>query len=362
MKKLLIFFLLFTSIALAGDDAGLAGAAYIRAGNALPLTGGTVSGPSTFSSALGVVGSATFGQRVTLPDGSLLLPAIHGPTAGDGASFSPGFIRFSIGGVRVFDMTSVAAQFVTDWNTAYNFYNNNVTGGFWVSKLAASSTTATYGFYNDTRTGPGRFATGEPSMVASGVEAMRWTNATSTAIGDFRVASQSNFVGTATFGARAYFPDGTTAFPGIAFASDTSCGFYRPGANSFWAYANNAPILNFNTAYLRAYVDLYDGGATSWYLSRTSQYGTTTPNYTFAGDTNTGIHRFAADQPNVIANGAEVARWTATQTLLLQKPVLPSLASATIDGLTAVIAGSMVFNTGANKAQIFDGTYWQNCW
>ncbi len=193
-----------------------------------------------------------------------------------------------------------------------------------------------------------------------------------TVSGPSTFSSTLGVTGTSTFNQQIYGPDGSTAAPSFSFSSAPLLGMWKNGATTVAIGKGTAYITVGN--YMLSCVSLavgvqspnkgyFDPNTTA--SSTSSTYGWTSANFTKGKE---GLGRYAEGSPSMstvdgaTGAGVEAQRWTATQTLLLQKPVLTSLASATIDALSAVVAGSMVFNTGSTKAQVFDGTYWRDCW
>lgn len=152
----------------------------------------------------------------------------------------------------------------------------------------ATNATPTYSFNRNTNTGLGRNAVGEPSMVASGVEAMRWTN-NQTLIG----------------------ATGSVSLPGLAFKDDPDTGFFSAGANTINVVTGGVNYAQFN----------YGGYgrnnfvSTTFGVSTNSAFITNTPTlirpqYSFASSLNSGLACYFDFQPSMVASGTEAMRFT----------------------------------------------------
>lgn len=96
-------------------------------------------------------------------------------------------------------------------------------------------------------------------------------------------------------------PTGSSAAPSISFTGDTNSGLYSPADNLMAVVAGGVIAMYVSPAVLVPNV------------STEFPIGTVgAPSLTFAGDTNLGLYRVAADQLGVTANGGQVARFTAT--------------------------------------------------
>lgn len=96
-------------------------------------------------------------------------------------------------------------------------------------------------------------------------------------------------------------PDGTLALPGISFAGQTGVGIYRAGSNDFRFVAGGSTYLKLaGTVYQpQVQVGNLDGS-------------NSTPSYSFASDSNTGLFRQGADDVRMAAGGVGVVKWTAS--------------------------------------------------
>jgi hypothetical protein len=151
MKKLLIFFLLLTSCAFAGEDAGLAGAAYTKAKN---LT--------------------SAGNQTLFPPGTLASPSIS--FVGDD---NTGFYNAAGTIYAILDATVKAyvnGNIITIQSPVTIRMASAGNGAAQVGGAAASAISPIFTYNSDTTTGLGRNSVGQPSMIASATEIMRWTD------------------------------------------------------------------------------------------------------------------------------------------------------------------------------------------
>lgn len=107
---------------------------------------------------------------------------------------------------------------------------------------------------------------------------------------------------------------GTVSLPIFSFSADPDNGVYLSGPNALSVAIAGAARALLNATSLTIYGGINAGGTTSGYPNIAGVApSSTVPNFTWIGDTNSGIGRNAADQPSVIANSTEMQRWTNQQ-------------------------------------------------
>lgn len=178
MKRLSIVFLLCLC-ALAGYLEAI-GPRSPAGGASAPFTGGTLTSNLTMS-------DGTIIELATGTSTNLALRFRSHPTTGIlGGAVSD--LKLRANGVNVFDTSNIGTQITTAagrWinvsdangytltNTDFGYYTAGA--GRFRPTVVASSTQPTYTWTDSLNTGLGRHAIGQPSMVASGTEAMRFT-------------------------------------------------------------------------------------------------------------------------------------------------------------------------------------------
>ena len=152
-------------------------------GGALTIAGDLTMGSNDVIMGTGLIGydgTASKGlsfdsgnEKVTLESGQLLLP--------DGTKTLPSAASVSNPDTGIYFDGNVIRVTIDD-NNYYQFSSTGmgatVAGGAFLARVAGSATVAVFRFNGDTNTGMGLAAADAPCIVAGGVEAMRWTEAT----------------------------------------------------------------------------------------------------------------------------------------------------------------------------------------
>lgn len=106
----------------------------------------------------------------------------------------------------------------------------------------------------------------------------------------------------AFFDDRTFFSDGSASQPAIAFQSDTDTGIYLEGNNFLGFAASGARRFAMGS------VALQGDGSTGGVQIRSAPGSASTPDYSFVGDTDTGMFRPGVDGLGFAAGGSEVGR------------------------------------------------------
>jgi len=159
--------------------------------------------------------------------------------------------------------------------------------------------------------------------------------------------------GEVSFNGQIQAATGTAATPTISFASDTNTGFFSPSADQIGLTLGGTERWRWNTSFLYA-----GNGNGSAALS--NNIGTVTvPNFTFVGDTNTGMYWIGADQIGFSAGGT--LRATIDTTGIQAAVAVSSQTTGTLTNECANkqvnLTGNVTLNTAvfaANDKTTFD--------
>jgi len=233
---------------------------------------------------------------------------------------------------------------------ATTYLQSGTPSGYYLKVAAATAISPALSFRGDIDTGIGRAASDQLSLIAGGVEAMRFTEASSivtasqnatantTQNAHIIVGDSDNLTTGALFQIDAGAGQAQEWFKVIENSSDTEgCQVVIDGSNTAGAaakpslrigttekglYSGGANILSIAIAGVRRF--LLDGGE---FRANTSSgaaildeaSSATNPVFTTAGDGNTGIGFAAADALSMIAGAVEGTRWTEVSSHILQK-------------------------------------------
>jgi hypothetical protein len=203
-------------------------------------------------------GQHTWSLALRAPDGLVGTPAFTFATDPD-----TGLWRAGANDLRV----SAGGSFIGQWSAtgAYHLYQDGNAGGPSVS------------FFADTDTGIYRVGADQLGMSCGGVIQARFRSNTLDLYvgGSIKSQLQNGLV---------YVDDGVASGPAYSFLNEVGAGFYRAGADNI-RYAATGSIVVMQLSSTGGFwnADGTNGNAGS-------------PNFSFVGDTNTGIYRRGADQ------------------------------------------------------------------
>ena len=122
-------------------------------------------------------------------------------------------------------------------------------------------------------------------------------NGLSTFNGAMEVNGTSQLDGSVTVNGTLRLPDGTSSVPSFAFINDTAMGMYRVGNAVMGLTAQGVDIMHLSSIGTNSLVPYYTVFASASF-----------PSYSFAGDANTGMYRYASDQIGFSTGGVLRAR------------------------------------------------------
>src|SRR2546423_12303219 len=100
------------------------------------------------------------------------------------------------------------------------------------------------------------------------------------------------------------FPDGSVSLPSIAFANETSSGFYRVGTNQIGLVTNGVLRALITNTGLVSVFDVQTGGQ---FLCNSSSVSA--PSFSFVGDPDTGLYESAANELSISAGNNQVMKF-----------------------------------------------------
>lgn len=146
--------------------------------------------------------------------------------------------------------------------------------------------------------------------------------------------------------------DGTAASPSLNFTSDTNTGVYRVGADQVGITAGGTNRVTVSTSAVTTTVAVVGP----------SGLGTSTPVYTFSGDTTTGMAYLGAGSVRFISSG-NLAFGYGTAIVNMNLPMrLASYTVATLPSASSGGAGQMIYvsdESGGAVPAFSDGTNWR---
>ena len=150
-------------------------------------------------------------------------------------------------------------------------------------------------------------------------------------------------------------PDGSASAPALTFSAtgQQDVGIYRSGTDeiSFATGGGQRWIID-SSGFLKG------TSATGSVAMRNSTTGASSPDYSFRGDTNTGMYRAGADQIGFATNGAQRLlvdnSVVAVQAGLFRLPVKASTGDP-----TATDEGDMYVNSVDNVLKVYEGGSWR---
>lgn len=383
MKRLMVvlMFLLSVSLVFAGEDAGVAGGAWVKAKNSLmlvaqesidravadalrlPLTGGTISG------GLVIEGTASAVRILGYPTAP--------PNAIDGKCSLDIWGNYVIVGADLSANTRTNAT--TKGYTMLSPHYTNASKPVVVFNVANSSTNNILSLGGNNSAFNAVTAilfTTAPNVSSVGSEAARFNSAgelliaTSTDAGAYKLQLAGDMYTTGNL----YVPTqysvyagsveglrvtatGNTLFGTTMIASSTGwvwdndldTGCCSNGANVFIIKTGGNSALSANTSALYSWIvhyfsaDLRAFSSVDRFDIRNLAASSTTPTYSWGSDILSGLGRFIAGQPSMVAGGVEAQRWTATQTILMGQVRLASSTGLKFsDGTTQITAAATV--------------------
>ena len=143
--------------------------------------------------------------------------------------------------------------------------------------------------------------------------------------------------------------DGSAASPSLNFSADTNTGVYRVGADQVGISAGGTNRVTVSTSAVTTTVAV--AGPTG--------LGSSTPVYTFSGDTTTGLAYVTTGFVRFVASGTVAMSYTSS-VVRMSLPMI--LAEYTVTTLPTGVTGAMIYvsnESGGAVPAFFDGTNWR---
>lgn len=144
--------------------------------------------------------------------------------------------------------------------------------------------------------------------------------------------------------------DGSAASPSLNFSADTNTGLYRAGSDQLGLAAGGTNQVIISTAAVTTTVAVV--GPTG--------LGSSTPVFTFSGDTSTGLAYFGAGSMRFMNSGTPTLGFSSSSVNMLVPMRLTSYTTTTLPAAT--LAGQMIYVTNESGGAVpafSDGTNWR---
>ena len=193
--------------------------------------------------------------------------------APSGSATAPSFSFSADTNTGIYNSLADTLDFTTGGVNRLSISTANVISTVPYLTSAGSATAPSFSFSGDTNTGIYRVNTDTMALVCGGIETL--------------TLNTNN----ATANKLLFLQDGIVTTPSLAFASDTSTGFYRSAASTINFATAGTSRLALNTSSLTSTLPILTSSGSALF-----------PSYSFSADTNTGIYTSAADTINFATN------------------------------------------------------------
>ena len=190
-----------------------------------------------------------------------------------GSATAPSFSFSADTNTGIYNSLADTLDFTTGGVNRLSISTANVISTVPYLTSAGSATAPSFSFSGDTNTGIYRVNTDTMALVCGGIETL--------------TLNTNN----ATANKLLFLQDGIVTTPSLAFASDTSTGFYRSAASTINFATAGTSRLALNTSSLTSTLPILTSSGSALF-----------PSYSFSADTNTGIYTSAADTINFATN------------------------------------------------------------
>jgi len=317
----------------------------------LKLTGGVLSGITTFSAGLQTANIYNAGNTFSVPGSSGQLALVS--QIPSSAGFVDTTTNQSINGIKTFSTNPIISAIS---NSGFNLSIPTITGADTIASLGLAQTltnktlnlvagafgTPSLYFSTDTTSGLYRPAANQIGISCSGALRGIWSST--------GLAITGGISTTTTINAAA----GTVGTPSLFFSTDTTSGFYRPAADQVGISCNGSQVGNFTTSGLTI-----TGSISASTTALTGAGSVGTPAIQMGGDTTSGFYRSGANEVAISTSGIQRGKWSSTGLAItgISQTSIPMSTMMTKSTAQSTANGSAVsvvsYNVSSNPSSYF---------